>query len=232
MVKFRPIHTVQMSESLDARQYAPATQRNREPILEVLLQVLPPTGTVLEVSSGTGEHAVFLASRLIRHKWIPSDPNPLARASITAWRERYPGDNLYPPIALDVCDPVWAIEQDELPEVLQGTGLKSAPIVAIVNINMIHIAPWSACLGLMAGAGRILPPGGILYLYGPFQQGGRHTAASNAAFDQSLQAQNPEWGVRDLDDVVAVAREQHLSLVQTYAMPANNLSVIFQAQMS
>ncbi|MBD2129675.1 class I SAM-dependent methyltransferase [Microcoleus sp. ZQ-A2] len=218
-----------MNESLDARQYAPATQRNREAILEVLLQVLPPTGTVLEVSSGTGEHAVFFAPRLIRHKWIPSDPNAIARASIAAWREYCPADNLYPPIALDVCDPVWAIEGDELPEPLQEIDLKQDPIVAIVNINMIHIAPWSACLGLMAGAGRILPPGGILYLYGPFKQGGRHTAPSNAMFDESLQMQNPEWGVRDLEVVVAVAETQNLSLLKTYAMPANNLSVIFQA---
>lgn len=219
-----------MNEFLDARQYAPATQRNREAILDVLLQVLPPTGTVLEISSGTGEHAVFFAPRLIKSKWIPSDPNPVARASIAAWRERCPADNLYPPIALDACDSVWAIEQDELLESLQNIDLKRDPIVAIVNINMIHIAPWSACLGLMAGAGRILPPGGILYLYGPFKQSGRHTAPSNANFDESLRAQNPEWGVRDLDEVVAVAREQHLSLLKTYAMPANNLSVIFQAQ--
>ncbi|HEY9833144.1 MAG TPA: DUF938 domain-containing protein [Stenomitos sp.] len=218
-----------MNEFLDARQYAPATQRNREAILEVLLQVLPPTGTVLEVSSGTGEHAVFFAPRLHPRKWIPSDPNPLARASIAAWRERYPADNLYPPIALDVCDPVWVIEGDERPEALQDLDLKQDPIVAIANINMIHIAPWSACLGLIAGAGRILPPGGILYLYGPFKQGGRHTAASNAAFDESLQMQNPEWGVRDLDDVVAIAENQHLSLLKTYVMPANNLSIIFQA---
>lgn len=229
MVKFRPIHTALMNESLDARQYAPATQRNREAILEVLLQVLPSTGTVLEVSSGTGEHAVFFAPRLIRHKWIPSDPNPLARTSIAAWRERYPADNLYPPIALDTCEPVWAVEQDELPDSLQGIDLKCDPIVAIVNINMIHIAPWSACLGLIAGAGRILPSGGILYLYGPFKQGGMHTAASNAMFDESLQAQNPEWGVRDLEDVVAVAETQNLSLIKIYAMPANNLSAIFQA---
>ncbi len=222
----------QMNESLDARQYAPATQRNREPILEVLLQVLPPTGTVLEVSSGTGEHAVFLAPRLHPHKWIPSDPNPVARASIAAWREHCPADNLYPPIALDACDSVWGIEQNEPPEGLQDIDLKRDPIVAIVNINMIHIAPWSACLGLMAGARRILPPGGILYLYGPFKQGGKHTAPSNADFDESLRAQNPEWGVRDLNDVVAVAQAQHLSLVKTYAMPANNLSVIFQAQIS
>ena len=219
-----------MNEFLDARQYAPATQRNREAILDVLLQVLPPTGTVLEVSSGTGEHAVFFAPRLIRHKWIPSDPNPIARASIAAWREYCPADNLYPPIALDVCDPVWAIEGDELPEPLQDVDLKRAPIVAIININMIHIAPWSACLGLMAGAGRILPPAGILYLYGPFKQGGQHTASSNEAFHESLQAQNPEWGVRDLDDVVAVAKGHKLSLVNTFAMPANNFSVIFQAQ--
>ncbi|HEY9637724.1 MAG TPA: DUF938 domain-containing protein [Coleofasciculaceae cyanobacterium] len=221
-----------MNEFLDARQYAPATQRNRESILEVLLQVLPPIGTVLEVSSGTGEHAVFFAPRLYPRQWIPSDPNPLARASIAAWREHCPTENLYPPIALDACDSVWAIERDELPELLQGIDFKRDPIVAIVNINMIHIAPWSACVGLIAGARRILPPGGILYLYGPFKQGGRHTAPSNAAFDESLRMQNPEWGVRNLDDVVAVAQEYHLSLVKTSAMPANNLSVIFHAQKS
>lgn len=230
MVKFLPIHTAQMNEFLDARQYAPATERNREAILDVLLQILPPTGTVLEVSSGTGEHAVFFAPRLHPRQWIPSDPNPVARESIAAWREYCPADNLYPPIALDVCEPIWAIEQNELPESMQDVDLKRDPIVAIVNINMIHIAPWLACLGLMAGAGRILPPGGILYLYGPFKQGGRHTAASNAAFDESLRMQNPEWGVRDLKAVVAVAETHKLSLVNTLAMPANNLSVIFQAQ--
>lgn len=219
-----------MNESLDARQYAPATQRNREAILEVLLQVLPPTGTVLEVSSGTGEHAVFFAPRLHPRKWIPSDPNPVAQASIAAWREHCPADNLYPPIMLDARDPLWSVEQDEQAELLQDIDFKRDPIMAIVNINMIHIAPWSACLGLMAGASRILPLGGILYLYGPFKQGGRHTAPSNAAFDQSLQAQNPEWGVRDLDDVVAVAQAQHLLLVKTHAMPANNLSVIFKRE--
>lgn len=218
-----------MNDSLDARQFAPATQRNRESILEVLLQVLPPTGTVLEVSSGTGEHAVFLAPRLHPLKWIPSDPNPVAQASIAAWRRQCPAENLYPLIALDARAPVWEVEQDELPEPLQGIDFKRNPIVAIVNINMIHIAPWSACLGLMAGARRILPLGGILYLYGPFKQGGKHTALSNAEFDQSLRVQNPEWGVRDLDEVVAVAQAQQLSLVKTYAMPANNLSVIFQA---
>lgn len=218
-----------MNSSLDARQYAPATQRNRESILEVLLQVLPPTGTVLEVSSGTGEHAVFLAPRLHPRKWIPSDPNPIARTSIKAWQEKSSVDNFYPPIALDVRDPVWVVEQDERPEALQDVDFNRDPIGAIVNINMIHIAPWSACLGLIAGARRILTPSGILYLYGPFKQGGEHTALCNARFDQSLRAQNPEWGVRDLNEVVAVAKSQRLSLVKTYAMPANNLSVVFQA---
>lgn len=213
----------------DARQYAPATQRNREPILEVLLQVLPATGTVLEISSGTGEHAVFLAPRLYPRKWIPSDPNPAARASIAAWREYCPAENLLPPIALDARDEVWAVEREQA-KPLQDDDFEHEPIVAIANINMIHIAPWSACLGLMAGAKRVLSLGGILYLYGPFKQNGKHTAPSNADFDASLQLQNPEWGVRDLDEVVAIAQAQNLSLVETYTMPANNLSVIFQVQ--
>lgn len=218
-----------MNEFPAVRQYAPATQRNREPILEILLQTLPATGSVLEISSGTGEHAIFFAPRLSPRPWIPSDPNPIARASIAAWQQHCAVENLYPPIALNVCDPLWAVEQPELPEVLQNLDFKQDPITAIVNINMIHIAPWAACLGLMAGASRILPPGGILYLYGPFKQAGQHTAPSNEQFDQSLQAQNPEWGVRDLETVVAVAQDHHLSLLKTYAMPANNLSVVFQA---
>lgn len=210
----------------DVRQYAPATQRNQAPILEVLLQVLLPAGTVLEVSSGTGEHAVFFAPRLAPRRWLPSDPNPVARDSIAAWRSHHPAENLYPPIALDARDEVWPVEQ---PELRQSLRLEQHPIVAIVNINMIHIAPWSACLGLLAGARRILPAGGVLYLYGPYKQGGEHTAASNAAFDQSLQLQNPAWGVRNLEDVVAAAEAENLRLIKTVAMPANNLSVVFQA---
>ncbi|WP_019500268.1 DUF938 domain-containing protein [Pseudanabaena sp. PCC 6802] len=220
-----------MSESADfsrdARQYAPATQRNREPILEVLLQVLPPTGTVLEVSSGTGEHAVFLAPKLYPRQWLPSDPNPVARASISAWQQVHPAPNLFPPIAIDATDRIWPVEQDLL---LPNFDPKQSPIVAIVNINMIHISPWTACLGLMAGAQRILPSGGILYLYGPFKQGGQHTAPSNVAFDRSLQAQNPEWGVRNLEDVIAIAGDRNLSFLRTYTMPANNLSVVFAKQ--
>lgn len=201
------------------RKFAPATQRNREPILEILLQVLPANGTILEIASGTGEHAVFFAPRLFPRQWLPSEPNPELRASIIAWMEHLPADNLYPPLELDANSPVWSVENLTFTE---------SPIVAIVNINMIHISPWSACLGLMAGAGRILPPGGILYLYGPYKQGGEHTAPSNAAFDESLRAQNSDWGVRNLEDVVSAAKAQNLSLLKTYQMPANNLSVVFQ----
>ncbi len=213
---------------IDDRQFAPATQRNREFILEVLSQVLPTTGTVLEIASGTGEHAVFFAPRLAPRKWIPSDPNPVARASIAAWQGHLPADNLYPPIALDVHDPVWAVEQKPLPQSLQGIDLEQDPIRAIVNINMIHISPWSACMGLLAGANRILPSDGVLYLYGPFKQGGKHTAPSNEMFDESLRMQKPEWGVRDLDEVVAAAQAQNLVLMETITMPANNLSVVFR----
>jgi Protein of unknown function (DUF938) len=219
---------------MDDRQYAPATQRNREAILAVLQTVLPATGTVLEISSGTGEHAVFFAPRLAPRCWLPSDPDPIARASINAWRDHAPSDTLFPAIALNVCDPVWTVEQaDFLATTFLATTigieLNSQPIQAIVNINMIHIAPWEACLGLMAGAQRILPPGGILYLYGPFKQKGEHTAPSNAAFDQSLRSRDPSWGVRDLEAVIAVATEHNLSLLETHTMPANNLSVVFQA---
>jgi hypothetical protein len=219
-----------MNPSSDARQFAPATERNRDPILAVLQSVLPPSGTVLEISSGTGEHAVYFAPRLAPQRWLPSDVNPVALESIAAWRDRHPAANLYPPIHLDVGDRPWSVETENLPSALQGTDFQLDHLQAIVNINMIHIAPWDACLGLMAGAGRILPPGGILYLYGPFKQDGQHTAPSNAAFDESLRAQNPAWGVRNLEDVVAVAAPVGLNLVQVVEMPANNRSVVFQRQ--
>lgn len=208
-----------MNTPNDAKQYAPATQRNREPILDVLKQVLPPEGTVLELASGTGEHAVFFAPRLQPRKWQPSDPNPMLRDSIAAWSQQLPSDNLYSPLEIDVRSPVWEVENKEL---------NIVPITAIVNINMIHISPWAACLGLMAGANRILPPCGILYMYGPYKINGKHTAPSNAGFDESLRAQNPQWGVRDLDEVIASASTQDLIFLKTYQMPANNLSVVFQ----
>ncbi len=210
-----------MDDSLDLRRYAPATQRNREPILEVLRQVLPSTGTILEISSGTGEHALFMAPQLAPRRWQPSDPNPDARASIAAWQQAAPCDNLHPPIDIDASSPHWSIESDDR--------FKLDRITAIVNINMIHIAPKSAYLGLMAGANRILPNKGILYLYGPFKQAGVPTAPSNEAFDASLQSQNPEWGIRDLEEIATAAEAHNLHLHKIFPMPANNLSVIFQA---
>jgi hypothetical protein len=202
----------------DLRQYAPATERNRQPILEVLSRVLPQEGNILEISSGTGEHAVFFAEHLSPRHWIPSDYQPIALDSIRSWREYYPRENLQVPVSIEVHDPIWTVETANL------------AIAAIVNINMIHIAPWSACLALMAGAGRILPSGGILYLYGPYKREGRHTAESNEAFDRALRSQNFQWGVRDLETVIAVAIEQGLNPLEIVPMPANNLSVVFQRE--
>ncbi len=203
----------------DGRCYAPATQRNREPILAVLRRILPqPPGSILEIASGTGEHAVFFAPPLAPRCWLPSDPDALARQSILAWRQSQPAANLYAPLAVDVSQPDWWLALAET--------IPSPPLQAIVAINLIHIAPWAACLGLMAGARELLSPEGILYLYGPFHQRGQPTAPSNIAFDQYLRAQNPEWGLRHLETVVAAA--QDLDLVEIVAMPANNLSVVLQ----
>ncbi|MGQ9838591.1 MAG: DUF938 domain-containing protein [Cyanobacteriota bacterium] len=200
------------------RRYAPATLRNRDPILRVLEQVLPSNGTVLEIGSGTGEHAVYFAPRLPNCIWQPSEPDPQLRLSIQAWQAEFPAANLRPPIALDVRDPIWPVEGSN----------PDPPVTALVSINMIHISPWASCFGLMVGAGRILPPDGILYLYGPFRCQGKHTAPSNAQFDASLRAENPEWGVRDLEKVVEVAANKGLILQEVIPMPANNFSVIFR----
>ena len=206
--------------SSDARQYAPATQRNRQPILDVLRQVLPATGAVLEVSSGTGEHITFFAPRLSHLQWIASEPDPLSRKSIQAWGEALPAKNLWlPPLALDVSDSPWPVERP-----IPGLG----PVTAIVNINMIHISAWEMCRHLMAGAERILPGGGVLYLYGPFKREGAHTAASNETFDRMLRDRNPDWGIRDLAAVVTVAQQHSLQLKSITEMPANNLSVVFR----
>lgn len=200
---------------MDARQYAPATQRNREPILEILTKVLLPGSNILEVASGTGEHAVFFVSELKSCHWMPSDINPMSRESIAAWKHSSNLNNLDLPLAIDVTQENWYG---------QLTGQK---IDAIVNINMIHIAPWLACLGLMEGAGKLLAPGGILYLYGPYKRNGEHIAPSNDTFDRSLRDRNSQWGVRDLEAVIEVAKLADLRLQQVIDMPANNLSVIF-----
>jgi hypothetical protein len=202
---------------MDAKQYAPATQRNREPILEILAKAVAPKSTILEIASGTGEHALFFASRLQSCRWIPSDISPLSRESILAWKNTSQIDNLNldSPLSIDVTKAGW-----------QQQVIKQN-INVIVNINMIHISPWSACLGLMEGAGEILPSGGILYLYGPYKSNGEHTALSNASFDRSLRDRNSQWGIRDLAAVVKVAAKNNLRLQEVFEMPANNLSVIF-----
>jgi SAM-dependent methyltransferase len=192
---------------------APSVARNREPILEVLKAHLPSTGLVLEIASGTGEHAAGFAQGLPDLMWRPTDCDTETLASIAAWREAAGTPNLLAPLVLDAADPAhWPVT---------AAG-------AVVAINMIHISPWASTVGLMTGASRILSPGGVLYLYGPFREGGRHTAPSNEAFDASLKARNPAWGVRDLDEVKALAAEHGLTLVERVAMPANNLSVVFK----
>jgi 16S rRNA G966 N2-methylase RsmD len=200
---------------MDTRQYSPATQRNRQPIFDVLTKVLLSGSNILEIASGTGEHAIFFASQLKSCHWIPSDINPLARESIKAWKNTQAVDNLNLPLSIDVTQENWQQQ------------LKNKEIDAIININMIHIAPWTACLGLMTGAGQILPSGGILYLYGPYKRNGEHTAPSNDSFDRSLREQNPLWGVRDLEAVIEAAAAAKLRLQKVIEMPANNFSVIF-----
>lgn len=200
---------IMQAMSDEARQFAPATTRNREPILEVLRRMLPSAGTVLEIASGTGEHAAFFAPHFPRLAWQPSDADPAARASIAAWTAGI--DTVRPPLALDAAASAWPV----------------ATADAVLCINMIHIAPWSATEGLVAGAARLLPAGGLLFLYGPYKRDGRHTAPSNAAFDASLRARDPTWGVRDLGDVSAFAAKAGFNLAEVVAMPANNLSVSF-----
>ena len=201
-----------MSEESDPRLYHAHVARNREPILEVLRRVLPPRGLVLEVASGSGEHAAYFAKRLPTLLWQPTDPDPRALASIAAHRAAGDAPNLLSPLWLDAMSEQWPVQRAD----------------ALVCINMIHIAPWHVSESLMAGARRTLTPGGVIYLYGPYKIDGRHTAPSNAEFDQSLRARNPEWGIRDLADVTALAARHGFVLAETVPMPANNLSVIFR----
>lgn len=194
------------------RQYAPATQRNRDPILGVLARVVPAAARVLEIASGTGEHAVYFASRLPGVHWQPSDPSKEARASIDAWRAHEQSENVAPAIELDVTRRPWDLE----------------PFDVIVCCNMIHISPWSAGEALLAEAPRHLEPRGVLFLYGPYMRGGAHTAPSNADFDRSLRARDPSWGVRELEEVVRVGGKHGLRLEEVVEMPANNLSVVLR----
>lgn len=200
-----------MGDTSDPRLYHAHVARNRQPILDVLARVLPPTGLVLEIASGSGEHAVFFAQNLPPLSWQPTDADAAALASIAAHRAAAGPPNPLEPLRLDATAERWPIEHAD----------------ALLCNNMIHIAPWRVTEGLMAGAGRILSRDGILYLYGPYRMEGRHTAPSNQEFDGWLKAQNPEWGIRDLADVTELARRHGLNLAETVPMPANNLSVIF-----
>ena len=202
---------------MDPRLSSPAARRNRDPILAVLRRMLPAQGAVLELASGSGEHALWLAAHLPGLLFQPSDPDPASRASISAWIAHEGLPNVRAPLAVDAADEDWTLP-----------GEIAERLVAILCINMTHVAPWQATLGLLRGAGRMLRSGGVLYLYGPYKREGRDTAPSNAAFDASLRARDPAWGVRDLEDVVAAAGRAGLVVASVEEMPANNLSVVFR----
>jgi SAM-dependent methyltransferase len=196
----------------NARMYSPSTQRNQDPILAVLRRVLPLQGLVLELNCGTGEHAAYFARQLTSLTWQSSDIDPVARASAAAHAEAAALPNLRPPCETDATWPEWPV----------------TAAAAILSINMVHIAPWAAFLGLLDGAARTLTPGeGVLFMYGPFKRAGTPIAPSNEQFDRSLQSRNPQWGLRDLDDVIDEAARRGLHCDEVVEMPANNLSVIF-----
>jgi hypothetical protein len=193
-------------------QHSPACERNRDPILQVLQRVLSKSTAVLEISSGTGMHAVHMANSLPQLSWQPTDISDSALLSIEAWRQLHPSPGLRSPVRLDVRTEDWEV----------------GPIDAIFCANMIHIAPWAAAEGLLAGAGRLLPSEGRLVIYGPFQIAGGHTATSNARFDASLRSRDPSWGIRELESVCSEANRHQLALIESVQMPANNLILVLE----
>ena len=195
-----------------AARSAPAAARNREPILQVLRDILPRPALVLEIASGTGEHAVWFSGALPELIWQPTDLDPDALSSIAARRDREGSSNLLPPLHLDAAADTWPVAQAD----------------AVIAINMVHIAPWSSTEGLIAGAARVLTPGGLLFLYGPFRERGEHTSAGNAAFDTDLRARDPSWGIRDLNEITVLAGQHGFKAPERIPMPANNLSVVFR----
>ncbi len=195
-----------------AKKFAPATLRNREAIADVLRSILPPSGTVLEIASGTGEHAVYLAQQYPALTWQPSDPDVDALASIAAWRAEAATPNLLAPLQVDAAASSWPV----------------AAADAVLCINMVHISPWEATVGLLRGAAALLPTAAPLCLYGPYRRQGVITAPSNEAFDASLKARDSRWGLRDLETVIAAAAEAGLRFDTLVEMPANNLSVVLR----
>lgn len=196
----------------DVRRSAPHVARNAEPIANVLRRILPNAGLVIEVASGTGEHAVHFARAFPHLLWQPTDADDVALRSVEAWRGAEGVPNLLAPAPLDATSDRWPVDEAD----------------AILCINMVHISPWAATLGLLDGAARLLGAGAPLYLYGAFRRAGVPTAPSNEAFDASLRARDPEWGVRWLEDVAAAAEARGLRLDAVVEMPANNLSVVFR----
>jgi SAM-dependent methyltransferase len=194
------------------KREAPAAARNREPILDVLRQHLPRQGLVLEFASGTGQHVVHFARALPALAFQPSDPNDSARASIDDWAGTLGLSNVRPALALDASAAAWPVAKADV----------------ILCINMIHISPWEATVGLIEGAARTLPAGGVLFLYGPYRRAGHPTAPSNEDFDQDLKSRNPAWGLRALEDVAALAARHGFAAPTVVEMPANNLSVLFR----
>lgn len=201
-----------LSNRAGGRLVSPSAERNKGFIADVLKEVLPKEGLVLEVSSGTGQHIVHFAQAMPYLEWQPTEQDEECLLSIGRWRDDAQLSNVWTPIRLDVTETPWPI----------------ASAAAVVCLNMIHIAPWTAAVALIGGACELLGPGGVLFLYGPFRRGGQHTSESNEAFDRQLRAQNPAWGVRDLETVSRLAEESGFVLVQVSGMPANNLSVVLR----
>lgn len=200
----------------DARLHAPATERNRDVILDVLKAHLPTGGALLEVASGTGQHAAHFAPHFPGLDWQPTDIEPHHIDSINAWREHTGTDNLRPGRHLNVMQADWPV------------GHLTGPIMGLTAINLIHIAPFEVTEALVAGAADHVADGGVFFLYGPYKKGGAHTSESNEAFDQSLKSRNPAWGVRDMEVVTELATGAGFSDPHVIAMPANNFSLIFR----
>ncbi len=209
-----PVALEQRRQDADQRLYSPSAARNSNPILQELKRLLPAQGKVLEIGCGTGEHCVRFAAAMPALTWLPSDPDPASRASTASWIASSGLNNVMAPVDVDASAAVWDVET-------------LAPFDVMVSINMIHIAPWAAAVGLFSGAGRLLGARGMLVLYGPFVHSGVHNAPSNAEFDASLRARNPSWGLRDIADLQRLAAAAGLRAGDSITMPANNSLLVF-----